>query len=571
MKNKYSLLALVFICVVLLSYRYYYIQIKNPGEFKITTWDAFGYYLYLPSTIIYKDYTQLQWIDSVDYKYKLSGGKLYQADRHKKTNKFVFKYLGGVSIIQLPWFLIAHVVAGQSGYPQDGFSAPYQIILGFGMVLWGIFGLYVLALVLLKYFSDRITAATLFLVVMATNLIQYFSVDSAMSHVAIFSLYSLQLYFSARWHECPKKRYALAIGGLIGLATICRPTELVMMFIPLLWNTHIHDERRKKWKLVKDRLKHLFILIASTIIAALPQMIYWKITTDSWIYDVGSKWVFLNPFFRVIFGFTNGWVIYTPICILFLVGLFYVRRYNFGSSVFWFGIINIWIIISWFDWKYGASYSTRALVQSYPVYALCMASVIKIIFDTRWKVIFYIASLYLIVVNHFQLWQYNANILHYREMNWRYYKKIYLNSDPSPEQYSLLDSEEYVDERGKYKRIVKRLDSTIVVDKQSEYLLSTLSIDSIQRNSSWLKISAVINTKEGFHDSHLKAEWNGINKTKITKIRLAQPLLSSNIDNKYAFYIRIPDNNQKGEIKISLKSNSRITSRVLNLEISMIE
>jgi hypothetical protein len=91
---------------------------------------------------------------------------------------------------------------------------------------------------------------------------------------------------------------------------------------------------------------------------------------------MGSKWYFLFPFFRVLFGFENGWFVYTPITILFVLGFFFIKEYPFRKAVIAFCLLNIWIIISWSDWKYRGTYSTRALVQSYPVFAFPLTAII---------------------------------------------------------------------------------------------------------------------------------------------------------------------------------------------------
>ena len=70
---------------------------------------------------------------------------------------------------------------------------------------------------------------------MATNLPQYVSVDGGMSHAYILPLYVAVLYTTMRWHRKPHVLWASLTGGIIGLATICRPTAAIMLFIPLLW------------------------------------------------------------------------------------------------------------------------------------------------------------------------------------------------------------------------------------------------------------------------------------------------------------------------------------------------
>ncbi len=411
MRKYLSLFACFIVAVVLIRQRVAYSETgKYKRELQVTTWDALGYYMYLPGIFIYNDVTELKWFPEIDQKYTLSGGEVYQASKHKNGN-YVFKYLGGVAILQAPFFAVGHFIAKQYNYPPDGFSPPYQYAVAFGAVLWCIIAFFILRRILLRYFKDSTVAVTLLLLALATNLIQYISLDSAMSHAWIFPLYVLVLYTTIKCHETQKGSWAFLTGIIIGLATISRPTELVMLFIPLFWNTHTKEAARQKWQMVKANKVHIYSAIAGGFIGVLPQLIYWKIATGSFIYDVGSKWDFANPHWRVLFGPEKGWFIYTPITICFIVGFFLMKNMPFRKSVLWFCLLNIYIIIAWHDWRYGGSYSTRALSQSYAVFALPFAAVIERVNTTKWKWLFYAVCIYLVWMNFAQMYQYNEGKL----------------------------------------------------------------------------------------------------------------------------------------------------------------
>jgi hypothetical protein len=411
MRKYLSLIVCIIVAAVLIQHRLSYSDIcKHQRQLKVTTWDALGYYMYLPGIFIYNDVTELKWFPDIDKQYNLSGGEVYQASKHKNGN-YVFKYLGGVSILQAPFFFIGHTIAKQYNFPQDGFSPPYQYSIAFGAVLWCIIAFFVLRRILLRYFSDLTVAVTLLLLALATNLIQYVSVDSAMSHAWIFPLYVLVLYTTIKWHDTQKGFWAFLTGLIIGLATISRPTEAVMLFIPLFWNTHTKEAAKQKWQMVKTHKTHIYFTVLGGIIGVLPQLIYWKIATGSFIYDVGSKWDFANPHWRVLFGPEKGWFVYTPITICFIVGFFFMKNMPFRKSVLWFCLLNIYVIIAWNDWRYGSSYSTRALSQSYAVFALPFAMFIEKINSTKWKWLFYAVCIYLVWMNFSQMYQYNQGML----------------------------------------------------------------------------------------------------------------------------------------------------------------
>jgi hypothetical protein len=572
MKNRYSLIACCVISLVLLQYRLSYSGLDPKYTVKVTTWDALGYYMYLPSAFIYDDATQLKWFPGIDKKYQVSGGWVYQANIYKKTNKYVFKYLGGVAIMEMPLFLIGHAIAKASHYEADGFSPPYQYSIAFGVLLYCLLSIFLLRNILLKFFSDKTTAFTLLLVMLATNIIQYVAIDNAQSHGLIFPLYVLILYFTIKWHEKPKILWACLIGYIIGLATISRPTEAIMLFIPLLWGTNTKESAREKWSLVKQHKKHIGFALFFAFLGVLPQLIYWQIATGFFVYDVGSKWTFLNPFFRVLFGWEKGWFIYTPVTVFFIVGMFYMKPYPFKKSVLWFCLLNIYIIISWFDWRYGGSYSTRALSHSYPVFALPLAAFIEHINIKKWKVLFYLLGLYLIGVNLFQIFQYNRAILHYDDMNRPYYERIYLNPSPTPLDMSQLDTNDLLSNESTYKmKVIAHIDTAYHIHApQYAYtlLLEAVMPPDSNNTEAWLKIEAEIKIDKGFGDSYLTSDIQTGSSIKHNKIRLFSPISITGEINKYAFYIKRPEFSGKSTLRVSIYSNSDFDGVVENIKVT---
>lgn len=410
LQSRSSGIALLIVTFTFIALRFVHIKNNDVNGYNATSWDAFGYYMYLPSVFIYEDVKELAWLEQIDAKYQVTGGHLYQA-MQLETGTYTNKYLCGVAVLQLPFFWIGHTFASLIGQPQDGFSAPYQYAILFGAIFWVVVGLWILRRILRYYFSEEVIALTILFLGLTSNLIQYTSIDGAMSHSYIFPLYAFLILQTIKWHEKPSWINAILIGATIGLATISRPTELIMLFIPLLWNTTEQQARKRKWEMVWNNKSHLIYCILGGLVAMLPQFIYWYHTTGSVIYDVGSKWYFLNPWFRVLFGPEKGWFLYTPVAILMVAGLFLMKGKSYKRSILTFTLLNIWIIISWSDWKYGASYSTRALVQSYPIFAFGLACAISWLWDKNKKLLLIALLLVLTVINFYQISTYNKGIL----------------------------------------------------------------------------------------------------------------------------------------------------------------
>src|SRR5690606_28282352 len=128
--------------------------------------------------------------------------------------------------------------AQSSQYPADGFSFPYQICLGIGFFLYGLVGLFFLRKILLQYFKDSTVAVALLILVFGTNYLNYAAIDQCMTHSPLFTIYTLIIYFSIHFYKKEKKSTAIFLGFLCGLATLIRPTEIISIFIPLLWGVN---------------------------------------------------------------------------------------------------------------------------------------------------------------------------------------------------------------------------------------------------------------------------------------------------------------------------------------------
>jgi len=569
LKNKYSLISCFLICVSIMVIRFAYTDRQAQLPVKVTTWDALGYYMYLPAQFIYHDEKNLNWFPKIDSLYALTGGNLYQANKQENGN-YVFKYLEGVSILQLPFFLIAYSITGFTSYPQDGFSYPYQLAVAWGCIIWCMIAIFLLRNILLRYYNDCTVAVTLVLLLIASNFLQYVSVEGGQSHGYIFPMYVFLLYFTIRWHEKRSWLSAFFIGGIIGLATISRPTELVMIFIPILWNVRNGKDFNEKVMSLFEYPSQMISVAVGFWIGILPQLLYWKRVTGSFVYDVGSKWDFLNPHFRVLFGWEKGWFIYTPVTLLFVAGLFMLRGKEFSRAVMTFCVLNIYIIIAWHIWRYGGSYSCRALVQSYPVFAFPLAACVSYLLEKKWRLISISIFSFLVIVNLFQIYQYNRTIIHYDDMNFEYYRAIYLDPDPDALDMSLLDTKDIIKNEKDFQM------TTLFSGKKDENIEDGAvlfdEMISVQGNSEkgiWYKIITTIFVEQGLWGSSLQATLSGNGNTQEIHFRMANALTSEQHLNTYSFYIKPEDKMRNGpyHFQIIVSGNSSFKGKLNTFEV----
>lgn len=416
--------------------------------FSILTWDVFGYYLYLPAIFIHHDPALRDpvWLQQVFEQYQPST-TLYQIyPLHDGGN--VIKYSSGMALLNLPAFLIAHVICLITGIKADGFTTPYQFAWTINGLVYTVAGLWIMRKVLLRFFNDTTTSILLVLLVLGTNYFQLTAFDGYITHNYLFTLFAFILWFTIKWHEKPAIATAIALGISIGLAVLTRPNEMVVILIPLFWNVFNKTSFRDKIKLITANYFQLFVTGIVIIIVGSIQMIYWKYSTGSWLFysynNAGEGFDFSNPhILQVLFSFRKGWFIYTPVMLFTVSGFYFLWRQK--REIFWpiliYFIINLYIVSSWTCWWYaGGSYSQRALLSSYAIMMIPLGYLIDFVKNRRRTIKYSFAVIFglLVLLNLFQTWQWVHGIIDRTRMSREYYFAVFAKTSVTEDDRKLL-------------------------------------------------------------------------------------------------------------------------------------
>jgi len=448
-RGPISLAAILLLFVLLVQARLWAPYWDTHNVQAILTWDVMGYYLYLPAKFIYHDLGRLAFSDAILREYAPTGSfdQAFQVPG-AAAGQLVMKYPIGLALLWTPFFWLGHWAAGWWGYPQDGFSAPYQIAIAFGGLLYALLGLGLLRRLLLHYFTDAVATLVLVSLVLGTNYFQYSVFDTAMPHNYLFTGYAGLLLLVRRWHLRPTRAGAFSIGLVLGLLVLIRPSEAVAAVLPALWGVGSLAAARAKLALLRTRWPDVLLLAAGGLLGVLPQGIYWKWATGHWLfYSYGDQhFSFLRPhIWAVLFSFRKGCLIYSPILALALAGFGPLWRQHRGLAVpaLVYFILNLWIVSAWDIWWYGGSIGCRALVPSYAVLALPWGAGVAWLLApgrrVRWPIAAAAAAVLFIDLNLFQNWQYARSIIHPEEMNRAYYFAIFNKTMPSTADYAKLD------------------------------------------------------------------------------------------------------------------------------------
>lgn len=374
---RFNLIRVIW-AVALLICAWYFIQIGR--EVRIFYGDTLGYYMYLPSTFIYHNHTSIETlpehmgIDDFIRRYATQIGEGIRTPKGYALNQYTY----GVALLEAPFFFLAHAFEKLRGTVANGFSDSYRWCLGLSTVFYCFMGLRLLYLTLKRHTSKLIANLVPVLLLVGTNMFWFTFHEPGMSHIPLFFLFALLMYLTELLYEKSSWLHFMAIGFTCGMITLIRPTDILCLLIPLLYNSGKPFIQSKIEFFQRHWLK---ILVAACLflLPIIPQLLYWKWLAGSYVYySYGPKqgFDFLHPkILPGLFGPNNGWLWYTPMMILSVLGLLFYRRLRpFTWSIYVFVPLYIWVIYSWYLPSYINGLGSRPMINIYALLAFPMAA-----------------------------------------------------------------------------------------------------------------------------------------------------------------------------------------------------
>ena len=406
---------------------------KNAEKGKsLIDWDITSYYGYLPATFIHKDISlSFTENDSINYR-----GKHQFWPKIAPNGNKVFKFTMGMSYLYSPFFFLAHTYANlSSSYKANGFSKPYELSLAFSSLFYLLIGLLYLRKTLLHFFNEWTSALVLLLTVLGTNLFYYTTSEPCMSHAYSFSLIAVFIYLSIRWHKKQALKYIIAIGLISGLVVLIRPVNLLIFIFPLFYGVENLKTLKTNLLLFIKNWKQLIILAIVAFLVILPQLIYWKTFTDSWVFNsyIDEHFYFGNSHvLDFLFSYRKGWLLYTPIMILSCVGLIitYAKNKKLFYPLIFLALINIYVLSCWWCWWFGGSFGMRPMIDSYGFFAISLGYFIQWVWDKKViiKAFTGLAIICFLCLNIFQTQQRRNLVIHWDSMSkdsyWTYFTTL---------------------------------------------------------------------------------------------------------------------------------------------------
>jgi hypothetical protein len=420
-KNALTNVALLLVMAVMLGtmLSFHAWNRSKPNERGVIKWDVISYYSYLPATFIYGDVT-LGFLDDPSF----NNDNKFWPYRLENGNRLIQTSMG-LSILYSPFFFMAHGLAPLFGQPRDGYSNIYQFFLVLSSLFYVMTGLLFLRKILLKYFPALVTAVVLFLLPLATNLFYYTIHEGAMPHAYNFALLTVFVFLVIRWYERPALRTTLWLGLIYGLIVLVRPSNVLAGILFLLWGVTGFRELGERIRFLMGKFPLLLLLGGCFILVWIPQLLYWKAVTGSYLFNSygpsGSSFFFGSPHIpELLFSYRKGWFLYTPLMLLATAGLLTMgKKCKEGQwAITLYLAVEIYVLASWWSWWNGGSFGLRSFVDIYGVMALPLAALVDTMVRSKkyLRLAFAGLLLFFMYMNLFQTFQYTRGFIHHTGM-----------------------------------------------------------------------------------------------------------------------------------------------------------
>ena len=298
----------------------------------------------------------------------------------------------GPAILWAPFLLVAHAGvllarALGSSVQADGFSAPYRIAMAFATALYGFLGLVLAFRLARQYVEERWALLSTLAIWGASSLPVYMYFNPSWSHA--HSAFTVTLFFWY-WHETRTARSLLQWTILAVIAALMLNVyyanamllaSLAAEAIPLYWSAF---RGRSSGSSDGPGISKLFVshltFVAVLLIGLLPTFITRYIIYGNPLesgYVPLREWLWSSPVFgAVLFSSNHGLLLWTPVLLFSIVGLFlfWRRGPRIGGPLLAAFLAFYVFICCYPDWAGISSYGNRFFVSLTPLFILGLAA-----------------------------------------------------------------------------------------------------------------------------------------------------------------------------------------------------
>jgi predicted esterase len=290
------------------------------GEGLVVHDNGLGYYAWLRSLLIDGDWS----FDNEFDAHAILGGYLPPPSYRTELGRRANQWSVGPACIWAWSVVPGHFLLKASGlsWEANGYSLPYQILVGTTSLAASAAGLFFLYAICRRYAKPRRAALAVALLVLGSTIVYYGAVEVGMAHGLGTTALAALVWYWQKTCGSPRPGRWFLVGVLLGIAALMRWQLATFALLPA-GEALLHVRRGEDGS--GKRALGLLLAAAGALLAFCPQMIAWRCVYGHWITSpvpgLGRYW--LHPsLWTILFSQDRSLFFWTPISLLACAGAF---------------------------------------------------------------------------------------------------------------------------------------------------------------------------------------------------------------------------------------------------------
>ena len=306
---------------------------NNPqtqaGEGLVIRCDGLGYYAWLRSLLIDGDWS----FDNEFVEHNVLGDFVPPPDWRTATGRRALPWSVGPAcwwalLIVPAHFALQHLPERGLPWPADGYSMPYQLLVGVGTLLASGLGLFLLYGICRHYARPQRAALAAALLTLGTTIVFYGAIEVSMAHgVGTMAVAALLWYWLRTYSSVQPGRW-LVVGLLVGFVALMRWQLVTFALLPL-GEAALGLLRRNN---AGRRAVGLALAAIGAAVGFLPQMVAWHCVYGQWLAaPIAMEPHWLTPSLgALLVSPDRGLFYWTPLAVIAFMGYFtlFTRRHS---------------------------------------------------------------------------------------------------------------------------------------------------------------------------------------------------------------------------------------------------
>lgn len=291
----------------------------------------------------------------------------------------------GPAILWMPFLIVAHgtVIVGHwfgAHVLENGFSKPYLLAMALGTAFYGFAAIWISFKIAKKFLAEEWAFLASLAIWFASSLPVYMYFNPSWSHAQSAFAVALFLWYWLRTLNGRTTLQWLILGLIAGLMMDVYYINAVLLVLPMGESlvAYFRAAEQRSGAQAGLMLGRDALFSVALIAAFFPTLITKKIIYGS-LFNFGytEHWYWKSPaFFKVAFSSDHGFLIWTPVLILALVGLvlFAFSERKIALSLLTASMIYVYAIGCYQDWDGISSFGNRFFVSLTAIFVIGLAA-----------------------------------------------------------------------------------------------------------------------------------------------------------------------------------------------------